>query len=99
MFQLGEYASLVLISVLGSLIFLGGWHGLGLFDDELARRRAGRADVRKDLAFIIFFMWMRASLPRLRIDQLMAFCWQILLPFCFLQIIINGLVLVYDWPE
>jgi hypothetical protein len=29
----------------------------------------------------------------------MAFCWQILLPFAFLQIIINGLVLVYDWPD
>jgi hypothetical protein len=37
--------------------------------------------------------------PRLRIDQLMALCWQILLPFVFLQIIINGLVLVYDWPS
>jgi hypothetical protein len=44
-------------------------------------------------------MWMRASLPRLRIDQLMAYCWQFLLPFAFLQIIINGLVLVYDWPN
>ena len=51
------------------------------------------------LAFILFFMWMRASLPRLRIDQLMALCWQILLPFTLLQIIINGLVLVYDWPN
>jgi NADH-quinone oxidoreductase subunit H len=44
-------------------------------------------------------MWMRASLPRLRIDQMMSFCWQLLLPFAFLQIIINGLVLVYDWPN
>jgi NADH-quinone oxidoreductase subunit H len=51
------------------------------------------------MAFILFFMWMRASLPRLRIDQLMALCWQILLPFTLLQIIINGLVLVYDWPD
>ena len=53
----------------------------------------------KTSAFILVFMWMRASVPRLRIDQLMAFCWQILLPFAFLQIIINGLVLVYDWPD
>jgi NADH-quinone oxidoreductase subunit H len=49
--------------------------------------------------FIIFFMWMRGSLPRLRIDQLMALCWQILLPFTLLQIIINGLALAYDWPD
>jgi NADH-quinone oxidoreductase subunit H len=53
----------------------------------------------KTSAFILFFMWMRASLPRLRIDQMMSFCWQLLLPFAFLQIIINGLVLVYDWPN
>ena len=39
------------------------------------------------------------TLPRLRIDQLMAFCWQVLLPFAFLQIIINGWVLVYGWPD
>jgi hypothetical protein len=39
------------------------------------------------------------SLPRLRIDQLMSFCWQVLLPFAFLGIIINGLVLVYEWPD
>jgi NADH-quinone oxidoreductase subunit H len=44
-------------------------------------------------------MWIRTSLPRLRIDQMMSFCWQILLPFAFLQIILNGLVLVYDWPN
>jgi NADH-quinone oxidoreductase subunit H len=53
----------------------------------------------KTFSFIIFFMWMRASLPRLRIDQLMAYCWQFLLPFAFLQIIINGFVLVYGWPD
>jgi hypothetical protein len=38
-------------------------------------------------------------MPRLRIDQLMSFCWQMLLPLALLQIIINGLVLVYDWPN
>jgi hypothetical protein len=53
----------------------------------------------KTTAFILFFMWMRASLPRLRVDQLMAYCWQLLLPFAFLQIIINGLALAYDWPD
>jgi NADH-quinone oxidoreductase subunit H len=53
----------------------------------------------KTSVFIFFFMWVRTSLPRLRIDQMMSFCWQILLPFALLQIILNGLVLVYDWPN
>ncbi len=97
MFQLGEFVSLVLISILGSLMFLGGWTwpfhtGLGAFPQFAVM-------FAKTSLFILFFMWMRASLPRLRIDQMMSLCWQLLLPFAFLQIIINGLVLVYGWPD
>jgi NADH-quinone oxidoreductase subunit H len=100
MFQLGEFLSMVLISMLGSLIFLGGWNWpVSLFTDDVpVVAQAGQMLV-KTFAFIIFFMLMRASMPRLRIDQLMSYCWQFLLPFAFLQIIINGLVLVYDWPN
>jgi|FLYL01.1.fsa_nt_gi NADH-quinone oxidoreductase subunit H len=96
MFQLGEFVSMVMISILGSLIFLGGWQWP--FNDLPGWGQALLMTV-KTFAFVLFFMWMRASLPRLRIDQLMGYCWQLLLPFAFLQIIINGLVLVYDWPE
>jgi NADH-quinone oxidoreductase subunit H len=97
MFQMAEVANMVLISVLGSLLFLGGWNwplgngaGAGLQVPLI---------VVKTSMFILLFMWLRGTLPRLRIDQLMAFCWQVLLPFAFLQIIINGWVLVYDWPD
>ncbi len=97
MFQMAEFVNMVLISVLASLLFLGGWNwplgngaGVGL---QVALIFV------KTSAFILFFMWMRFSLPRLRIDQMMAFCWQVLLPFAFLQIIINGWVLVYGWPD
>ena len=96
MFQMGEFVSLVLISVVISLIFLGGW--IWPFGADSATWLQVSLMSVKTMAFILFFMWMRATVPRLRIDQLMALCWQILLPFVFLQIIINGLVLVYDWP-
>jgi NADH-quinone oxidoreductase subunit H len=97
MFQLGEFVSMVLISILGSLIFLGGWQwpvggDVPVWAQVLLM-------LGKTVPFILFFMWMRASLPRLRVDQLMAYCWQLLLPFSFLQIIINGLVLAYGWED
>ena len=96
MFQLGEFVSMVLISVLGSLVFLGGWNWpIGQDPAPLLQVLLMAIKVS---AFILFFMWMRGSMPRLRIDQMMSFCWQLLLPFALLQIIINGLVLVYDWP-
>ena len=97
MFQMAEFVSMVLLSVLGSLLFLGGWNWPG--GNEVGAALQVPLILFKTSLFILFFMWMRASLPRLRIDQLMAFCWQVLLPFAFLQIIINGLVLVYDWPD
>jgi NADH-quinone oxidoreductase subunit H len=97
MFQLGEFASMVLISVLASLIFLGGW--IWPFNDDLPVVAQAALMFGKTSVFIIFFMWMRGSMPRLRIDQLMSLCWQILLPFTLAQIIMNGLALVYDWPD
>jgi len=97
MFQMGEFVSLVLISVLASLLFLGGW--IWPFSADNATWLQVALMGVKTSAFILFFIWMRVSVPRLRIDQLMALCWQILLPFAFLQIIINGFVLVYDWPD
>jgi NADH-quinone oxidoreductase subunit H len=100
MFQLGEFVSMVLISILGSLIFLGGWQWpWSLFDESVPVVVQVLTMILKTGVFILFFMWVRTSLPRLRIDQMMSFCWQILLPFAFLQIILNGLVLVYDWPN
>lgn len=97
MFQMGEFVSLVLISMIASLIFLGGW--IWPFSADNATWLQVVLMAVKTTAFILFFIWMRFTVPRLRIDQLMALCWQILLPFTFLQIIINGLVLVYDWPD
>jgi NADH-quinone oxidoreductase subunit H len=97
MFQMGEFVSMVLISILGSLIFLGGWQW-PVGGDVPVWAQILLMTIKTG-AFILFFMWMRGSLPRLRVDQLMAYCWQILLPFSFLQIIINGLALAYGWDN
>ncbi len=97
MFFLTSYASLFIYSLLGATVFLGGWDwplgkeiGLGW---QLVLIFA------KTSFLILLFMWIRFTLPRLRIDQLMSFCWKVLVPLAFLQIFLNGLVLVYDWPD
>jgi NADH-quinone oxidoreductase subunit H len=97
MFQMGEFVSMVLLSVLASLLFLGGWNWP--IGGDAAPVFQALLMLFKTSAFIFLFMWMKGSLPRLRIDQLMAYCWQLLLPFAFLQIALNGLVIVYDWPD
>jgi NADH-quinone oxidoreductase subunit H len=100
MFQLGEFVSMVLMSILGSLLFFGGWQWpVSWFTDDVPVVAQVLLMAVKTFTFILFFIWMRFTMPRLRIDQLMAYCWQFLLPLAFLQIIINGLVLVYDWPN
>ncbi len=97
MFMLAEYAGLFIMALLGSAVFLGGYAwplgeelGLG-WQLVLVSAKAGL------LIFVVF--WIRASLPRLRIDQLMGYSWKILLPLVLAQILVNGLVLVYGWSE
>lgn len=100
MFFLAEYAGLFIMALIASAVFLGGWAWpLGeRFNDNwygiwwqlgLVATKAGL------LIFVIF--WIRATLPRLRIDQLMGFSWKVLLPLTFVQVLVNGLFLVYEW--
>ena len=97
MFFLASYTSLIVYSVLGALVFLGGWdwplgRELGLWWQLVLI-------VAKTGFLVMLFMWIRFAMPRLRIDQLMSYCWKVLIPLAFLQIFLNGLVLVYDWPD
>jgi len=97
MFALAEYAALFGMSVLGSLLFLGGWEWPFGRDLGIAWQLILMGS--KTMLMLLTIMWIGATFPRLRIDQLMAFCWKILLPFAFLQVMVNGIVLVYDLPD
>lgn len=97
MFFLASYTGLIIYSLLGALVFLGGWEWplgteAGLWLQLLLI-------LVKTSLFIAFFMWVRFALVRLRIDQLMSYCWKVLIPLAFLQVFLNGLVLVYGWPD
>jgi NADH-quinone oxidoreductase subunit H len=97
MFFFAEYINVFALSVLGSLVFLGGWNWpLG---NEVGWPLQLVLIFAKTSFMLLTFMWLRVSLPRLRIDQLMSFCWQVLIPFAFAGIIMNGFVLVYEWPD
>lgn len=98
MFFLAEYTALFLLVLLASSLFLGGWNwpfgadvGLGL---QLALTFV------KTSVMIVLVIGSRALFPRLRIDQLMAFSWKVLLPFAIVQVLANGIILAYggaDW--
>jgi NADH-quinone oxidoreductase subunit H len=92
-FALGEYAAMFGLSVLGALLFFGGWEWP--FGTDVGWPLQIFLTAVKTTFMIVVFMWIGATFPRLRIDQLMAFCWKILLPFAFLQVAANAIVLVY----
>jgi len=87
-FFLAEYADMFLISALVTILFLGGWHGPfgGLIP------LPGVVWFLLKAFFLVFVqLWMRWSLPRLRVDQLMYVSWKVLTPFSFANIFLLGL--------
>lgn len=94
MFFLAEYASLFIMALIGSAVFLGGWAWpLG---EEWGRGWQFVLTGVKAGAIIFSVFWVRSTMPRLRIDQLMTFSWKVLLPVSFVQIMVNGAILVYE---
>lgn len=91
LFFMGEYIHMITISALATTFFLGGWYGpfvervpiLGLVYFVLK------------VAFMIFvIIWIRASLPRVRYDQLMSFCWKFLLPLGLLNLAVTAVLVL-----
>jgi NADH-quinone oxidoreductase subunit H len=82
MFFVGEYLGIVLISAMITTLFLGGWHGPVLPPVVWF--------FLKTFVFMCFFILLRASLPRPRYDQLMAYGWKLLLPLALLNVVVTG---------
>jgi NADH-quinone oxidoreductase subunit H len=89
LFFLGEYANMILMSAMTSILFLGGW--LPPFDHWLFNWVPGFVWFALKIAFILFcFLWVRATLPRYRYDQLMALGWKVFLPFSLLWVVLTA---------
>jgi NADH-ubiquinone oxidoreductase chain 1 len=93
-FFLGEYSSIVLFSCLTSIFFLGGYNFLELFVNESFINLQAIILGLKTCIFCFFFVWFRATLPRLRYDQLIDFCWLNLLPVAVAFIILIPSILI-----
>ncbi len=86
LFQLAEYANVITLSALGVTLFFGGFGGPGL---------PGPIWFAIKLAIAVFiFIWIRATLPRLRYDQLMKFGWKVLLPVATLNALVTAILVV-----
>ena len=95
LFFLGEYIGMFIMSSIGAICFLGGWTIPKYITDVLPFLSYVPGIVwflLKVYAFIFFYYWIRATVPRYRYDQLMAIGWKILIPVALANIVITGLV-------
>ncbi len=87
-----EYMNMAVVSGITVTVFLGGWmlpfgiHPPGWVDPIVV--------IAKMFLFITFFIWIRATLPRLRYDQLMSFGWKVLLPLATLNLLVTAILVV-----
>jgi NADH-quinone oxidoreductase subunit H len=81
---LGEYANMMVVSGIAITVFLGGWHGPVLPPVMWF--------LIKLTLFLFFYIWLRATFPRLRYDQLMGFGWKVLLPASLLNLVVTAAV-------
>jgi NADH-quinone oxidoreductase subunit H len=90
-FMLSEYAGMVVLSALATVLFLGGWYpwpGVGLPDGVLGMLIGFGVTMGKILALVFVMVWLRATFPRLREDQLQRMSWMVLIPVALLNIIL-----------
>ena len=93
LFYLGEYANMILVSAMTSVLFLGGW--LAPFGVPPFTWVPGWIWFFAKIAFLLFvFLWVRATFPRFRYDQLMRLGWKVFLPFSLLWLVLTAGVLV-----
>jgi NADH-quinone oxidoreductase subunit H len=92
MFFMSEYANMVTVACLASVLFLGGWSGPVFGPPLLQALLPVLWFFLRVLFFLFVYIWVRGTLPRFRYDQLMAFSWKFLLPLSVANVIITGLV-------
>ncbi|MGA8532510.1 MAG: NADH-quinone oxidoreductase subunit NuoH [Candidatus Tumulicola sp.] len=91
LFFIAEYVNMLTVSCIATLLFFGGWNapfGIAVVPGVVWF-------LVKVAAFMFFYMWLRATLPRLRYDRLMAFGWKVLLPVATLNLVVTAVVVAF----
>src|SRR6202790_763033 len=92
---MAEYINMITVSSIAATFFFGGWSFFGL------ERIPGLSIIIfliKVACFLFLFIWLRATLPRIRYDRLMRLGWQLLLPLAVLNVVITATVVALNWP-
>ena len=85
LFFLAEYANMILVATLTSILFLGGWSSpVGLLPDGIVWLLA------KITCILFLYLWFRATFPRYRYDQIMRLGWKVFLPICLIWLVVVG---------
>ena len=92
MFFMAEYANMVTVACLASILFLGGWSGPVFGPPIVQSLLPVFWFALRVFAFMFIYIWVRGTLPRFRYDQLMAFGWKFLLPLAIANIVVTSLV-------
>jgi NADH-quinone oxidoreductase subunit H len=97
LFFLGEYANMILMSAMTTILFLGGW--LPIIDVAPFNWIPGLVWFAGKVALVLFcFLWVRATFPRYRYDQLMRLGWKVFLPLSLFWVVLTaGVVVAFDW--
>jgi NADH-quinone oxidoreductase subunit H len=97
LYQMAEYINMITVSAVAVTLFFGGWSFFG-FGLENIPGLSIIIFLIKVAFFLFLFIWLRATLPRIRYDRLMRLGWQLLLPLAVLNVVITATVVALNWP-
>src|SRR5713101_1230687 len=97
LYQMAEYINMITVSSIAATLFFGGWSFFG-FGLENIPGLSIVIYLVKVAFFLFMFIWIRATLPRIRYDRLMRLGWTLLLPLAVLNVIITATVVALGWP-
>jgi NADH-quinone oxidoreductase subunit H len=95
MFFMAEYANMITVACLATLLFFGGWHGPLFGPPILQAILPVFWFVVKVFVFLFIYIWVRGTLPRFRYDQLMAFGWKFLLPLALVNLVATAIAVAW----
>ena len=97
LFANAEYINMITVSAIGATFFLGGWHGPGTSIETWGALLGILYMCIKISIFLFVFIWIRATVPRLRYDRLMLLGWKVMLPLATLQFLVGAAIVSQQW--